>query len=408
MNGKNDGRSPPPSRGTGPTAGPPGGEDEDEGAASEVDGADAPRRPIYVLEGNTLHTRLTRELGLHYPFVNAGMAFVALPPLVIAVSEAGGLGMLGAAPEPPPFLQARIQAIRAGTKRPFGVNLIVASGGGQDFTTRAHIDVCIAEKVPVVSFHWGTPPADWVKALKAAGTRVWMQVHSVEAAREALAWGADGLIAQGRQAAGHNRSAVSTLKLVREVRALAPEVTLLAAGGIADGPSAARALFRGADGVWVGTRMVASVEAHAHPGYKQRVAEGDAGDSDVTTLFGPEWPGQPMRVLRNRVVREWAGREARVPSPPPAPERIGTARLFPGLPGGDAPYAMPKFCSFPPTADTEGDLEEMAMPASGASMARIESVLPAGQIVVEMMERAHRVLANPIGLDAEAEEDDRG
>ncbi|MBZ4420317.1 nitronate monooxygenase family protein [Myxococcus sp. RHSTA-1-4] len=408
MNGKNDGRSPPPSRGTGPTASPAGSELEDEGAASEVETADTPRRPIYVLEGNTLHTRLTRELGVHYPFVSAGMAFVALPPLVIAVSEAGGLGMLGAAPEPPPFLHARLRAIRAGTQRPYGVNFIVAHAGGQDFTTREHIDVCISEKVPVVAFHWDTPSADWVKALKAAGTRVWMQVPSVEAARKALEAGADGLIAQGRQAGGHNRSTVPTLKLVREVRALARDVTLLAAGGIADGPSAARALFRGADGVWVGTRMVASVEAHAHPGYKQQLVEGDAGDSDVTTAFGPEWPGVPMRVLRNRVVREWAGRERLIPTPPPPPERIGTTKLFPGLPGGDVPYTMPKFCAFIPTADTEGDLEEMAMPASGASMARIEGVLPAGQIVVEMMERAHRVLANPHGLEGDAEEDDRG
>lgn len=408
MNGKNDGRSPPPSRGTGPTAGAPGGEVEDEGAASAEDTADAPRRPIYVLEGNALHTRLTRELGLHYPFVNAGMGFVALPPLVIAVSEAGGLGMLGAAPEPPPFLQARVKAIRAGTQRPFGVNLLVARAGDQDFTTREHIDVCLAEKVPVVSFHWDAPPADWVKALKAAGTRVWLQVPSVEAARAALALGADGLIAQGHQAGGHSRSTVPTLRLVREVRALTRDVTVLAAGGIADGPSAARALFQGADGVWVGTRMVASVEAHAHPGYKQRLAEGDAGDSDVTTLFGPEWPGAPMRVLRNRVVREWAGREARIPSPPPPPERIGTTRLFPGLPGGDVPYAMPKFSAFPPTPGTEGDFEEMAMPASGASMARIEDVLPAGQIVVEMMEWARRVLSQPHGLEGDAEEDDRG
>jgi enoyl-[acyl-carrier protein] reductase II len=383
MNGTDDGRSP---------------EDTD----------DRPRRPISVLEGNTLHTRLTRELGVHYPFVSAGMAFVALPPLVIAVSEAGGIGMLGAAPEPPPFLQARLQAIQAGTKRPYGVNFIVASAKGQDFTTREHIDLCVAARVPVVAFHWDTPPTDWVKALKAAGTRVWLQVPSVDAAKKALALGADGLICQGQQAAGHNRSTVPLLKLVRELRALAADVTLLAAGGIADGFSAARALFHGADGVWVGTRMVASVEAHAHPGYKQRLVEGDAGDSDVTTLFGPEWPGQRMRVLRNRVVREWAGREDRLPSPPPAPERIGLTKLFPGLPGGDAPYPMPKFCSFPPTVDTEGDLEEMAMPASGASMARIDGVLPAGQIVVEMMERAHRVLSNPHGLEADTAEDDRG
>jgi enoyl-[acyl-carrier protein] reductase II len=317
--------------------------------------------------------------------------------------------MLGAAPEPPPMLHARLKAIQAGTKRPYGVDFIVANAAGQDFTTRAHIDVCIAERVPVVAFHWAAPPADWVRDLKAAGTRVWVQVHSVDFAREALDVGADGLIAQGRQSGGHNRSTVTTLRLLRELRALFNDVPILAAGGIADGPSAARALFHGADGVWVGTRMVASVEAWAHPGYKQRLTEGDVGDSVVTTAFGPEWPGQSMRVLRNRAVREWTGREQHRPAPSPTAQPIGTTKLFPGLEGGNVAYSMPKFCSFLPTPDTVGDLEEMALPASGASVARIESVLPAGQIVVEMMERARGILGNPVGLEADTEEeDDRG
>jgi enoyl-[acyl-carrier protein] reductase II len=389
MNGNNDGRSPEP--------------DEEGGASGEE-----PRRSIHVLQGNALRTRLTRELGVFYPFVSAGMAFVSLPSLVIAVSEAGGIGMLGAAPEPAPMLQARLKAIQAGTQRPYGVNFILASGGGQDFTTRAHIDACLAARVPVVSFHWALPPADWVRDLKAAGTRVWVQAHSVDFARQALDAGADGLIAQGRQAGGHNRSTVPTLRLVRELRALFNDVTLLAAGGIADGPGAARALHHGADGVWVGTRMVASVEAWAHPAYKQRLTEGDVGDSVFTTAFGPEWPGQRMRVLRNRAAREWAGREERIPASA-AREYVGTTKLFPGVEGGNVPYPMPRHSAFIPTPDTEGDLEEMALPASGASMARIEGVLPAGQIVVEMMERARLALENPQGLEADTEEeDDRG
>ncbi len=404
MNGTNDGRSPPPSRDD-------GGELDEEGADSGPDASEekGKRRLYYVLEGNTLETRLTRELGVAYPLVSAGMAFVALPPLVIAVSEAGGIGMLGAATEPPHVLRARLETIRAGTQRPYGVDFIMGRAGGQDFTTREHIDLCIKHRVPIVAFHWEVPPLEWVKALQAAGTRVWVQAPSVEFARQALDVGVDAIIAQGRQAAGHNRGTVTTLKLVRKLRDMSAEVMLLAAGGIADGPSAARALHNGADGLWVGTRMVASVEAWAHPDYKQRLTEGDTGDSDVTTIFGPEWPGQRMRVLRNRVVREWAGREQLIPTPPPPPGSIGTTRLFPGVAGGNMPFTMPKFCAFLPTPDTQGDLEEMALPASGASMARIESVQPAGQIVVEMMERARRVLENPHGLEADTEaEDDRG
>ncbi|AGC41854.1 2-nitropropane dioxygenase [Myxococcus stipitatus DSM 14675] len=399
MNGTNDGRAAPPSHSAGDSAAPGEGE-------LDAEEPRAPRRPpIHVLEDNTLHTRLTRELGVHYPFVSAGMAFVALPPLVIAVSEAGGIGMLGSAPEPAPFLRARLHAIREGTQRPFGVNFIVEQARAGDFTTREHIDTCIAEKVPVVAFHWGLPPSDWVRDLKAAGTKVWVQASSVEFARDALALGVDGLIAQGRQAAGHNRGTLPTLQLVRELRGLTDTLPILAAGGIADGLSAARALYHGADGVWVGTRMVASVEAYAHPGYKQRVVDGDARDSDFTTLFGPEWTGARQRVLRNRVVREWAGREARAPSNPS--DSIGTTRLYPGLTGGDALYALPRFSAFVPTPDTKGDLEEMALPASGSSMARIESVLPAGQIVVEMMEGAHRLLANPYELETDTDENDR-
>ncbi len=348
-----------------------------------------------------LDTRLTRDYGLRYPFVSAGMAFVGLPRLVTAVSNAGGLGMLGAATEPPDVLQARLTAIQQGTSSPYGVNFILARGAPGDFTVRDHMDVCIARRVPLVTFHWGLPPREWVEALHAAGTRVWVQAGSLDFAREALALGVDGIVAQGKEAAGHNRSTVPMLQLLREVRQAAPEgVVVLAAGGIADGLTAARALRHGADGVWVGTRLVASVESHAHPGYKQRIVEGGADDSRFTTLFGPEWPEQRQRVLRNRVVREWAGREDRVPSPPPEPEFIGTTLMAPGVVG--QPYPMPKFSAFVPHCETKGDLEEMDMPASGASMARIQSILPVRDIVEGMMEGARHLLQHPAELDDEA------
>lgn len=146
--------------------------------------------------------------------------------------------------------------------------------------------------------------------------------------------------------------------------------------------------------------LVASDEGYAHPDYQRRIVEGGADDSRCTTLFGPGWPGQRQRVLRNRVVREWAGREAQVPSPPPPPDTIGTTLALPGL--VDAPYAMPESSAMVPTRDTTGDLEEMDMPASGAAMARIKAVLPAGRIVEEMMAEARRPLRHPGELDAEA------
>lgn len=399
MNGANDGR---------PGQPPVSSDDDSPLLNGESDGVGMPAAsrppPIYVLEGNTLKTRLTRDVGLHYPFVGAGMAFVSLPPLVIAVSEAGGLGMLGTAPEPPGVLEARLKAIQAGTQRPYGVDFIVDRLEPHGFTTRDHVDACIGAKVPVVVFHWTLPPREWIRDLQAAGTRVWMQSGTVELAREALEMGVQGLIAQGRQAGGRNLGSTPTLTLVRQLRALSDAVPVLAAGGMADGFSAARALHHGADGVWVGTRLIASVEGYAHPLYKQRLVEGDAGDTAMTTLFGPEWPGKRMRVIRNRVVREWAGRESSVP-PASETETIGTTLLFPGV--LDVQYVMPRFSSFLPTPDTQGDLEEMSLPAGGASMSRIDTVQPAGQIVVEMMERARRLLESPEGLDEE-DEDDRG
>lgn len=346
----------------------------------------------YTLTAEGISTRLTREYGVLHPFVGAGMAFVGLPPLVVAVTNAGGIGVLGAAPEPPPVTQQRIQAIKAGTSGLFGVDFLLGQVGGQDMTLREHINVCIAEGVRLVVFHWGIPPQEWIKDLHGAGAKVWVQAGSLNDALDALTAGADGIIAQGSQAGGHNRnSTTKTQKLVRQIRDAAGPALLLASGGVADDMSAARALRAGADGVWVGTRLVASVEAYAHPGYKQRLVDARESDSRFTTLFGPEWPDQPQRVLRNRVVKEWAGKEDQVPVPPPPPAIIGNTTLFPGV--FNAPYVMPKFSAIVPTPDTTGDLEEMDMPAGSESVQRIASILPAAQIVTSMMEGARELLA---------------
>src|SRR5690242_21767095 len=116
-----------------------------------------------------LRTRLTKEYGLDIPFISAGMAFVGTPPLVAAVSNAGGMGTLGAALVPPAGLRSQIRMIKAMTSRPFGVDFIT------QFVEEAHLDVCIEERVPVVSFFWNEPPAACISHLQANGVRVWMQ-----------------------------------------------------------------------------------------------------------------------------------------------------------------------------------------------------------------------------------------
>jgi enoyl-[acyl-carrier protein] reductase II len=146
-----------------------------------------------------LRTRLTQDYGIELPFVSAGMGFLSLPELVAAVSNAGGLGSLGAAPEPPNRLQAMVRKVKALSARPFGADLIVETGALGPFTTEEHIQVCLAEEVKLVVFFWNLPPPTWIERLHQAGAKVWMQVGSVEAARDSVTAGADAVVIQGSE-----------------------------------------------------------------------------------------------------------------------------------------------------------------------------------------------------------------
>ena len=326
-----------------------------------------------------LRTRLTEDYGLDVPFIAAGMAFVAMPPLVAAVSNAGGMGTLGASLVPPDALRSLIQAVRSMTQRPFGVNFIT------QFATEAHIDVCLEEQVPVVSFFWNDPPEALISRLHHGGAKAWMQVGSVSEAQEAVRGGVDAVIVQGSEAGGHNRSTATTFALVPAVvDAIAP-VPVIAAGGIADGRGVVAALALGADAVWVGTRLVASQEANAHEEYKQRIVAAGAIDTVRTTIFGPEWPHQPVRVIRNRVVNEWAGREEEVLYSADPTQVIGQTVL------GGQQVPLPRFSALLPTPETTGDFEEMCLIA-GESAGLVKDIKPAGQIVQEMMEEARQVI----------------
>jgi NAD(P)H-dependent flavin oxidoreductase YrpB (nitropropane dioxygenase family) len=328
---------------------------------------------------STPGSRLTAEYGVELPFVGAGMAFVSTAPLVAAVSNAGGLGVLGASPNPPPLLQSAIEQIKSLTSRPFGVDFINATSALGPFTTDDHISVCIAEGVRLVVFFWNAPQAAWVKRLHNAGAKVWMQVGSVQDAVDAVTVGADAIIAQGIEAGGHNKSTAPLRELLPSIIEALQPTLVLAAGGIATGRDARAAFELGADAVWVGTRLVATEEAFASDDYKLRIVGADSADNTVrTTMFGPEWPNQPIRVLRNRVVNQWAGIENKIPNPPPPPAVIGQTLLF------GQPYQMPKFSAIVPTRATTGDFEEMCMPG-GESVARIHGIRKAADIVQDVM-----------------------
>lgn len=345
----------------------------------------------WTCDDHTISTRLTRDYGLRHAFVNAGMGFVAYSALAAAVANAGGLGMLGATPDPPASLPVMVAELRALTDRPWGVDLICADTGMGPACTDEHVDACVALGVPLVVFHHDPPPRRWVSTLAAAGARVWMQVSSVELAEAAIELGVDGLVAQGAEAGGHARGPIGLHALLGELRVRYPQRLLVGAGGIGDGAAVADAIRAGADGVWVGTRLVASVEAHAHPEYQRRLVAA-AGPAVTTTAFGPEWPGQRYRLLPTARVTEWAGREHEMPDPPTVPAVIGHTRLFPH--SANLPYDMPVFSAIPPTPDTTGDWDEMAYPA-GDGVGAVRDVRPAGEIVAELMADAHALLAPP-------------
>jgi enoyl-[acyl-carrier protein] reductase II len=325
----------------------------------------------------TVQTRLLADFGLRIPLASAGMAFVGLTDLAAAVTNAGGIGVYGVGAEPPPVFSARLTALVAQTSGAYGVDFLVDTSAFGAFTTQDHIDIAASARVPIVVFHWNLPTAAWVSQLHAAGSVVWYQTSTVANAQQAIALGCDGIVAQGRSAGGHNRnSTVATWRLVVQMRAALPAQTmLLAAGGIADGHSLMRAICLGADGGWAGTVFVAATESYAHPDYKARlVAANSPNDTLFTTRFGPEWPGQPQRVLRNSATTQ---------SITATPAVIGQTTLFPGV--FNVPYSMPKYSAVIPTRDTTGDLEEMDMPAGSESIRAVHAIRPAAAIVDEFI-----------------------
>jgi NAD(P)H-dependent flavin oxidoreductase YrpB (nitropropane dioxygenase family) len=331
-----------------------------------------------------LETRLTREYGLRYPLVGAGMGFIAYERLAAAVTDAGGLGVLGATPDPAESLPVMVERLRALTSGPFGVDLICADTGLGPASTDQHIDECIRLKVPLVVFHHDPPPSRWVSALREAGIRVWMQASSPEIAATAIGFGAEGIVAQGSEAGGHARGRIPLHALLRTIRLDWPDVLLLAAGGISDGAAVAAALRANADGVWVGTALVAAVEANAHPEYQRRLVD-SPGKTLRTNAFGPEWPDQPYRLLATPAVR---GAEAGADTHDD--QTIGRTRLFPH--SANMSYDLPARSALPPTPETEGDWEAMVYPA-GQGVGAVRSIAPAAEIIEQMMRQAGAILA---------------
>ena len=309
------------------------------------------------------------------------MAFVGTPPeLAIAVCQAGGIGSIGVGLLPAEVVTQLVSAVRKATETPFHIDFITP------LTKEDQIDACVSAGAPIVSFHWGHPSKAIIDRLHTAGVKVWEQVGSVESARRAVGDGVDLVVAQGIEAGGHNFSTLPTFVLVPAIAEAITPCLLLAAGGVATGRQLAAALALGADGVWVGTRFVASEEAFAHSRYKQQLVAANCDQTRLTSIYGPDHPDfNPMRVLDIGLAREYAGREDL------APRDLGSQPVVAKMNLAGQEIPLQRFSSFLPTPTTTGEVDELAFPA-GQAVGFVQDIRPAREIIIEMVDEARAVL----------------
>ena len=240
-----------------------------------------------------MKTRITELLGIEYPIIQGGMAWVAESHLAAAVSAAGGLGLIGGANAPAEVIRNYIREVKAVTDKPFGVNVMLMSPYADEVAK-----VIVEEGVKVVTTGAGNPEK-YMEMWKAAGIKVIPVVASVALAKRMERYGADAVVAEGTESGGHIGEA-TTMTLVPQV---VDEVSIpvIAAGGIGDGRGIAAAFMLGAEAVQMGTRFLVAKECTVHQNYKDRVLKAKDIDSTVTGRTH----GHPVRCLRNQMTREY-------------------------------------------------------------------------------------------------------
>ncbi|MDE6662346.1 MAG: enoyl-[acyl-carrier-protein] reductase FabK [Lachnospiraceae bacterium] len=244
-----------------------------------------------------MKTKITQLLGIEYPVIQGGMAWVADYHLAAAVSEAGGLGIIGAGGAPASFVKEQIQKAKEITSKPFGVNIMLMNPEADQIA-----QVVIDEGVKVVTTGAGNP-GKYMAAWKEAGIKVIPVVASVGLAKMMERAGADAVVAEGTESGGHIGE-LTTMTLVPQV-VDAVNIPVIAAGGIADGRGFAAAIMLGAEAVQMGTRFVVAKESIVHDNYKQKVISAKDIDSAVTGRT----TGHPVRCIRNKTTREYLKKE---------------------------------------------------------------------------------------------------
>lgn len=323
-----------------------------------------------------LKTALTSLLGITAPIVQAPIGSATNPLLASEVSNAGGLGMLALSWKSKEECIRLIRETKKLTDKPFGVNLVL------DWDQKERVALCIAEKVPVVSFFWGDSSIH-LDVLKANGIKICQTVANASEAKKYAALGVDFLIAQGWEAGGHVQGTVANSILVP---AIADKVTLpiVAAGGFTDGRGLVAAMALGASGISMGTRFLMSKEAHIESAYADLIAASDEEGTIYTRdLFHLGWEDAPHRILRNSTVEAWekAGK-------PNIGTRPGEGEIV-----GETPTGVPIYCYSDnnPIKGTKGNLEAMALYA-GQSAGLLNERLPAREILEKTMEVALKTI----------------
>lgn len=286
------------------------------------------------------------------------MAWVSTAPLAAAVSEAGGLGIIGSGQAPPDWLQEQIQQAKKLTTRPFGVNVMLMSPYVDDI-----IKLLVKEQVQVVTTGAGNP-GKYVPALQSVGCKVIPVVASVALAKRLVRSGIDALIAEGRESGGHVGE-LGTLPLVPQVVA-AVDVPVIAAGGIFDGKGLVAALALGAEGVQMGTRFMSAEECTIHEKVKQALIKAKDRDTVVTGTS----TGHPVRVIKNKLSRQFEELEKNC-APPEEIEKLGVGRLRDAMVDGDVEYGSVM---------------------AGQVSAMVSKVQPAAEIIQEIIEEARQVI----------------
>lgn len=298
-------------------------------------------------------TRITELFRIKYPIIQAGMIWCSGWRLAAAVSEAGGLGLIGAGSMYPDVFEEHIRKIKAATNKPFGVNLPLLYPQMDEI-----VEIVLREKVKIVFTSAGNPKT-WTPVFKEHGITVVHVVAGSKFALKAQEAGVDAIVAEGFEAGGHNGiDETTTLVLLPLIRKKV-DLPLIAAGGIGTGRQMLAAFALGAEGVQVGSRFVASEESSAHPVFKQKVIEAKEGDTSLTLK-----QVVPVRLIKNRFFSEIDQMQQRGASIEELKEHLGRGRAKLGMFEGNP---------------DEGELE------IGQVSALIEEIKPAGEIVKEMM-----------------------